>query len=386
MRRQQDPAVEAQRLFELVAEGGAVARICNRVDEAQAIYNELLAMLPAEHRVLLHARFPLEERQRRESTIDAFVGPKTARTLEQPMIIVGTQVLEQSLDYDVDVMVSDFAPVDLLLQRAGRLHRHIRSRPQRHTTPILEVVVPLGESGLPAWKPWERIYEPYVLWRSWAVLREGTVDDTHEVVLPRDYRPLIEAVYTPEARIPIGAVYSETMARAWERYERSMHEQSAQARRQLIPDATSRGAITEAASLDFIEDEEGQLARWQAAKTRLGDRVTVVPVYRVDGALALDVYGTRRLDPDVPPPLDSPSATSQKDLLARSVPISDPRIIAAFRDEGRARELRWPWGDLPLLLRSVHPLLLDRNHTASIDGRRMRLDPELGLVIDKEET
>lgn len=384
LRPQMDAAAEARRLLELVAAGGAVARICNRVDDAQAIYRELLGALPADSRVLLHARFPLDERQQREARIEQMVGHESARKPDQPLIIVGTQVLEQSLDYDVDVMVSDFAPIDLLLQRAGRLHRHHRTRPPHHVEPQLEVVLPLNDVHLPVWERWAPIYSPYVLWRTWEVIGARMVSDACLIALPGDYRALIEAVYATTPQITSGLPQTLAVARAWERHARATAEQSAQARRPLAPDVAG-GAIIEAADHHFVEDDEEHLARTPVAKTRLGDRITVVPLYHVDGRIALDPLGTFTLDPNTPPQLDDRYGLSQKELVARGIPISDPKIIAAYRDEQRLRTLRWPWPDLPPLLRSLHPLILDRAGTAVLDRRLVRLDPELGLVIEKEE-
>jgi CRISPR-associated endonuclease/helicase Cas3 len=378
---QRTPAAEADHLLELVRDGGAVARLCNRVDDAQALYAALLARaVAADARVLLHARFPLHQRQQREGRIETLLGRHTARTPGQPLIVVGTQVLEQSLDYDVDVMVSDFAPVDLLLQRAGRLHRHDRAgrRPPRHAAPVLEVTYPRDEAGRPDWRRWERIYAPYVLWRTLAALNEGIAADERSVVLPRDYRPLIEAVYGEGAAV---GPYAAEAAAARARYERETSEQEAQARRPLIPDATGRDPITFHGGRAFIEDEAGAAASWQLAKTRLGDRVTLVPVFRVNGELALDPSGTFRIPSDATPTLDQ-----QKDLLSYAVPVSDRRVIAAYRDEQRPRELRWPWPDLPPLLRSLHPLPLDPHTcTVALNGRALRLDAELGLVLGTAE-
>lgn len=380
---------EALHLLELVRDGGAVARLCNRVDDAQEIYRELRALLSADSSVLLHARFPLDQRQRREQRIEALVGKRTVRKPDQSLIIIGTQVLEQSLDYDVDVMVSDFAPIDLLLQRAGRLHRHIAERagkrPARHAQPVLEVALPLRAEGLPDWGRWAAIYEPYILWRTWEVLCTGGTLAEREVILPRDYRPLIEAVYADQPHIPTESPYAAEMAKAWTTYRRTTDEMGAQARRPLIPDVNGTGAIVETGVLDFDDDEDGRLASRQLARTRLGDRITVVPVYRAGNELALDATGSWQISRDVPPDLDG-----QKEILGRAVPISDRRIIAAYRAAQEARDpatrhLRWPWGQTPPLLRSIFPLELRSDHTAFVDGRRIYLDSDLGLVIDKEE-
>ncbi len=384
IREQRSASDEARYLLDMVRDGGAVARLCNRVDDAQAIYRELRAQLPPDQRVLLHARFPLEQRQRREQHIEDMVGKRTSRNPQDALIIVGTQVLEQSLDYDVDVMISDFAPIDLLLQRAGRLHRHDRAgkRPERHAHPVLEAVLPYTETGAPDWTRWRPIYEPYVLWRSWDVLRTAGTD--RDIVLPRDYRPLIEAVYTTLLPPAIDETYAAVLEESWNIYQRNIQDQEAKGRQPLIPPATHPDAITEDRNRTFIDDESGQAASSQLAKTRLGDRITVVPLYSVRGRLSLDPQGTMQLSPDLVPPVESPRNVSQKDLLARAIPISDRRIIAAYRDEQRPRTLHWPWPDTPALLRSLYPLPLDAQHQAIFDGRLVTLDPDLGLIIEKE--
>jgi hypothetical protein len=155
-----------------------------------------------------------------------------------------------------------------------------------------------------------------------------------------------------------------------------------QAQQPLTPRVDLVDAIVETADRHFIEDENGARADWQVAKTRLGDRITVVLLYRVDEKLALDAYGTHQLSADLPPR----STEELRSILSRSVPISDPRIIAAFRSDDRPDEMQWPWpeSEMPPLLRSLFPLVLDAHHTAVIDNRVLRLDAELGLVIEKE--
>ncbi len=371
------PAEEAQRLLQLADAGGAVARICNRVDGAQAIYQELRNLKAAHNdRVLLHARFPLHERQRRERCISDLLGTKSTRTPEQPIIIVGTQVLEQSLDYDVDVMISDFAPIDLLLQRAGRLHRHCRPRPAHHQHPVLEVVVPFNEQGKPDWRRWQKIYEPYILWRSLAALEQNMSAGERAITLPCDYRALIEAVY---GDTPPCDRYADEIAQAEQAYQTSINVQTLKARTPLIPDAMRCAPIVEDGGRAFIDDETGEAANWQLAKTRLGDQVTLVPVYAVDGELSLDADGTFRIPTDVPPTLEQ-----IKDLMTHAVPVMDRAIIALYRDERRPANLRWPWKDVPTPLRGLHPLPLDRaTHSATLNRHRLRLDRELGLVIEK---
>lgn len=370
------PADEAQRLVKLVSSGGAVARICNRVDDAQAIYQELRNLTNGTC-ILLHARFPLHERQRREQKIDSLLGKASQRKTNEPIIIVGTQVLEQSLDYDVDVMISDFAPIDLLLQRAGRLHRHQRARPESHREAVLEVAVPFDNQHKPEWQRWGAIYEPYILWRSFVAL-DGSVNNERIVSLPQDYRPLIENVYSDE---PIASRYADEIAKVKVDYQKTLDTQRAKARQPLIPSPLGKDAIVEDGGRPFIDDESGEAANWQLAKTRLGDQVSLVPVYMIDGEFSLDEGGTYRIPTDVPPTLDQ-----MKDLLTHAVPISDRAIIAAYRYERRPRELRWPWHDIPSPLRSMHPLPLDRQtHSFTINQRRLRLDRDLGLVIEKED-
>jgi CRISPR-associated endonuclease/helicase Cas3 len=104
-------------------------------------YNSLSTKLGSENVLLFHARFAMGDRQRIEKKVLDTFGKKSDNATRKGKILVATQVVEQSLDLDFDYMVSDLAPMDLIIQRVGRLHRH--SRKERSGTAILGIFAPL---------------------------------------------------------------------------------------------------------------------------------------------------------------------------------------------------------------------------------------------------
>lgn len=119
-------------LGRLLGEGGCAGVICTTVTRAQQAARVLRDAFGGDTVVLTHARFADFDRMVNETRLRDLLGLGSTREngcRPERMIVVGTQVLEQSLDIDFDVMVSDVAPVDLVMQRLGRLHRHLRQRP-----------------------------------------------------------------------------------------------------------------------------------------------------------------------------------------------------------------------------------------------------------------
>jgi CRISPR-associated endonuclease/helicase Cas3 len=109
------------------AEAGAcVAWVRNTVGDAISAYQRLSARLGQGKVMLFHARFAMGDRLRlEEEIVDAF-GKSSRVDARTGRVVIATQVIEQSLDLDLDEMVSDLASIDLMLQRAGRLRRHTR--------------------------------------------------------------------------------------------------------------------------------------------------------------------------------------------------------------------------------------------------------------------
>ena len=119
-------------------DGLAAVWIRNTVQDALDAYREVKALLPDAQVDLFHARFALGDRLEIEQRVLHSFG-KVSSGVQRQRILIATQVVEQSLDCDWDVMISDLAPIDLLIQRAGRLHRHDRgARP----SPVLHIVGP----------------------------------------------------------------------------------------------------------------------------------------------------------------------------------------------------------------------------------------------------
>jgi CRISPR-associated endonuclease/helicase Cas3 len=145
---------------------------------------------------LLHSRYLAADRQEIENEWVGLFGKDGRRHRhKQGRILVGTQIVEQSLDIDADFLVSAFAPTDMLLQRFGRLWRHgdtLRaSSARRAMWLIVPDLVSAIEQPQAAFGPTASVYSPYVLCRSLEVWQGVT-----SVCLPRDIRPLIEQTYS----------------------------------------------------------------------------------------------------------------------------------------------------------------------------------------------
>lgn len=144
------------RLLAALRQGARVMVICNTVTRANTLFRRIEAVLEAEQPELLeavlnvkgircphHGRFARADRELLDAAVSAALGKYS-----QPgaRLLIGTQTLEQSLDIDADWLVTDLAPMDMLLQRFGRLHRHPREdRPAVFATPQACVRVPAAD-------------------------------------------------------------------------------------------------------------------------------------------------------------------------------------------------------------------------------------------------
>ena len=142
-----EPVEIAARALAAAQDGAKVLVVRNTVTSAQTVFQalldlggEALALRVAQHPALHHSRFAAEDRVRLDDAVECVLGKN--RT-PGGVVVIGTQTLEQSLDIDADLLISDICPVDVLLQRIGRLHRHERTdRPPRFTEPNCVVVIP----------------------------------------------------------------------------------------------------------------------------------------------------------------------------------------------------------------------------------------------------
>lgn len=208
-----DIASFQHRIDELTADGGVIGVVCNTVERAQDVFNAFVARWPDET-VLLHSQLTAAERARREATLTSELGKHSSRDSDSTShrrphrrIVVGTQVLEQSLDVDFDLLVSDFAPVDSLAQRAGRLHRHDRPEVDRPAKLHDARVLIRGAAMAPRRPPEfnrgsEAIYGAYRLLASAAALNDSLHGSPW--CIRHDLYSKIEAVGTGSVAIPAG--------------------------------------------------------------------------------------------------------------------------------------------------------------------------------------
>jgi CRISPR-associated endonuclease/helicase Cas3 len=202
-------------------EGQCVCWIRNTVEDARKAFHELIRRGVSSGKIdLFHSRFAMIDRTRIENAVVRYFGngedSEPADRIGR--ILIATQVVEQSLDLDFDQMITDIAPMDLLIQRAGRLHRHCRNKngiPNKvpgvideRAEPVLYIYGPeFSETPDKTWmsgdfKGSSAVYaHTGRLWLTQKILREKGGWS-----MPGDARALIESVYgdASEANIPDG--------------------------------------------------------------------------------------------------------------------------------------------------------------------------------------
>jgi len=183
-------------LDKVLENGGCAGVIFNTVKRAQEYFAKIEAHFKETEVDLLHGGFIAADRVLKEENLLLRLGkPKTAKQRPFKCIVVGTQIFEQSLDIDFDVLITELCPIDLLLQRIGRLHRHERVRPIGLEFPRC-YVIGANESGFDGGSA--AIYSTYLLMRTTSALVQK---DTIE--LPNDIPTLVaEAYSSDDSNIP----------------------------------------------------------------------------------------------------------------------------------------------------------------------------------------
>lgn len=355
--------------------------MCNTVGEAQDTYTYVRALMAEQGSggdlELLHARFPADVREERTGRVTSGMGRSGPRPVRR--VIVATQVVEQSLDLDADLVISDLAPLALLLQRAGRCWRHEnwwaergrpggRERPAwaREAGPRLVVLDPLADGGSVP-QQWGTVYHEALLRETSEVLAERGGDP---VVVPDDVQGLVERVHGD--RPDRFDWQNPNKSAVWTAFLGDEAAQRGAGHMSVIPKARS------VAQLHLLHQQPGTEDEWEAA-TRLGaDSVRLLCVYRQeDGQETLDVEGRWPLPTAA---VGGKLAVSDvRQVMGRTVPVSEDW----FRDADRA-DLDPPasWADHPLLGDLVvlrQPALDGQTGSVAIGKHRIWLDEELGL-------
>lgn len=348
--------------------GGCATVICNTVNRSIEVYKHLRDNLKDTDCLLFHARTLRVWRREREGEVLRKFGKGERQpdgTYVNPCrptraVLVATQVVEQSLDLDFDLMVSEIAPIDLLLQRCGRLQRHARLRPANLSTPHLILLCDAKADGAPPesfGKGTESVYERYILLRTWLALRQRK-----RLEVPTEVEDLVESVYG-ESAIASGEEWDAALEDAKERTAHAHSESQKAAARLLVSQPKSPLNLIEEFNEQLTEDDDPWVHVAIRAATREGDPSITVVMLPADTILTT-----------------GPDLSEVRSLLDRSVKLSHRGIFHALLERGESPH-KWSQN---AHLRHACLLRLDEQNQGRVGKYVLTVDKDLGVLIEKD--
>ena len=359
-------------LEEKLCEGGVAGIVVNTVKRAQEIALRLSRYFGEEYIELLHSSFIATQRAEKEDNLIATIGKKGDRPFKK--IIIGTQVIEQSLDIDFDILITDLAPMDLMIQRIGRLHRHTRyNRPKKLKEPITYI---LGmnedydfDSGAIA------VYGEYLLLRSQYFL-------TNTLQLPSQISTLVQKVYSEED-IHLPENLKEHYLNVKEKYEVLQKKKRQRSRSFMIEKPKNKQTENLIGWLNNVHPNETE-ERATATVRDTSDSIEVILLKKFNN-------GYTFLDSDCTINLKDKIKDIEVQLALAKETVRLPNVLSQFYnidktidelEEYRNRYLL-EWGESSWLKQALGLILNDQNEIV-LNGYRLTYDNKYGLQYEKE--
>ncbi|WP_432157561.1 CRISPR-associated helicase Cas3' [Streptomyces sp. bgisy153] len=394
-----DVSVLTDRLKSELAGGGCALVIRNTVKRVLETARALRETFGTENVTVAHSCFVDLDRADKDRTLLRLFGPPKQPD-DRPAgahIVVASQVAEQSLDVDFDLLVSDLCPVDLLLQRMGRLHRHRRGRDQADRPERLRSArclltgadwtadVPAPVRGSVA------VYGRYALLRSAAVLLPHLDAECGQPIrLPVDISPLVQSAYGQD---PVGPDHWQgALQEALEQFERHRTGQAERAAVFRLGNVGRPGRpLFGWVAAGVGDTDDTATGRAQVRDSR--DSLEVVVVQRRgDGSLTtlpwLKPDGRRRQRAGIELPQD---ATPTR-FAARTAASCGLRLPLQFSGETMDRAIEelerlylpnWQGKDSPWLSDQLI-LTLDEDCQTQLAGFLLRYSPSDGLEVTRD--
>ncbi|MET9111115.1 CRISPR-associated helicase Cas3' [Streptomyces zhihengii] len=389
----------ADRLEDELADGGCVLVVRNTVRRVLDTAVALRERFGEEHVTVAHSCFIDVDRAAKDTALrTAFGPPEKARDRPRKHIVVASQVAEQSLDVDFDVLVTDLCPVDLLLQRIGRLHRHQRGgdgqteRPKRLRTArcLVSGADWSGEVPQPV-RGSAAVYGTYTLLRSAAALLphlDGP--DRCAVRLPADISPLVQHAYAEDVPAPAG--WADEMETARLRHAQEQADKAERAATFRLDAAARPGRPLFGWVAAGVGDaDDTRTGRAQVRDSRESLEVVVVQ-QGPDGALAtvpwLDPDSKGRTIANLPLPTDqvpTPLAARTAASCGLRLPIQFSYADTADRAISDLEELHvhaWQQKDSHWLAGQLI-LPLDEDCQTQLAGFALRYSKSDGLEVNR---
>ena len=356
-----------------VEKGGCVGVIVNTVQKAQKLAGLLRTFCPASRVVDMHAQFLMPTRASKEKQLLKWIGKHSTPDTRHGLIVVGTQVLEQSLDIDFDLLITELCPMDLLIQRIGRLQRHKWIRPNGLKEAVCYVLDTEGETldgGSSA------IYGEWLLLRTRALLSKN-------VMIPDDISILVQKTYDFDDMSMFDTVTARVQ-KAMDDHKRRIEKMEQSAGNYLLPKPEEE---TSGNALDEWLNEAVQIRDVYAEKAvRYGDpSIDVIALWK-DTEENVHIIEA----PGMVLPLDRAPSHIEERLIARQ----KLRLPGYFGKrwivdevvkelEERTQGMFSAWQESALLKEEL-VLLFDAHMRTTLCGIPLRYDREDGLMYEKE--